>query len=467
MSNSVKRQLKNLKHGEVNPRPEWVESNRAILLSQIKNTIPSSQSFSESFSYSFSHVLRTAFSFKLARPLIIVLAAIVALPGAWIASGFAAGNSLPGDALYSAKMAAEKSQVVFANLVGDKNKEVQLHLSFAQRRAIEVQKVAHDPGRNVQLAQTVSSLKDELNIVSQKLVDIKNQPKDVSNDLVSGVQKQTVEIKNTLQQVKQTLKTGNNSSDKDLSKEVGLVKDLVKQVDVNNIDVAITGHLNGNASITKDDVVNIVSSTLSTAVTEVGSTQKDVEGVKSIVHAIKTELDKEVASSTKNGYNDSSTSTKELTNQVSNAAVESMQASNETKVASAEVDKRVGETKEMLTSGDFSGVVNSLKGVNDASREVEKISQNSLEKVQAVLPLVQVIKNQDITNGGALNINSVQIASSSISLVLASTTVSASSSSPTSTVSSVTTTIKNNLIKPTPTTPVVVPLVTPTLIIKK
>jgi hypothetical protein len=128
----------------------------------------------------------------------------------------------------------------------------------------------------------------------------------------------------------------------------------------------------------------------------------------------------------------------------------------------------VGEAKEMLTSGDFSGVVSSLKGINDASREVEKISQNSLEKVQAVLPLVQVIKNQDITNGGSLNINSVQIASSSISLILASTTVSASSSSATSTASSTTTTIKNNLIKPSSTTPLVVPLVTPTtLIIKK
>ncbi len=473
MSARIKKQLRSLKHGEINPRKEWVESNRAVLLSQIKNTIPSSAEYTavHNFSSSFSHVFQTVFSFKIVKPLIAVLVAAVALPGAWIASGFASTDSLPGDTLYSAKMAAEKSQIVFANLVGDKTKEVQLHLSFAQRRALEVQKVANDPIRNSELAQTVNNLKDELSIASQKLVDIKNQPQDVSNDLVNGVQKQTGEIKSTLQQVKQTLKTTSNSSDKDLSKEVALAKDLVKQVDVNNVDVAITGHLNGSSSITKADVVNIVSSTLNSAVAEVGSTQQDVEGVKTIVHALKTELDKEVASSTKNGYNISSTSTKELSEQVSTAAIETTQASNETKVASAEVDKRVVETKEMLTNGDLNGVINSLKGVNDASKEVEKISQASLEKVQSVLPIVQVIKNQDIASGGALNINSVQIASSSISLVLSSTSTSASSTTsttPTSSVSStITSSLKNNVIKNTTTTTVVVPVVTTTLIIKK
>jgi len=43
--------------------------------------------------------------------------------GGWIATVAASSGSLPGEWLYPAKIATEKTQVVMANVVGDKNTE--------------------------------------------------------------------------------------------------------------------------------------------------------------------------------------------------------------------------------------------------------------------------------------------------------------------------------------------------------
>ena len=44
MRERVIEQLKRLQHGSVNPQTDWEARNRALLLSQIKNTLPESLS---------------------------------------------------------------------------------------------------------------------------------------------------------------------------------------------------------------------------------------------------------------------------------------------------------------------------------------------------------------------------------------------------------------------------------------
>lgn len=391
MPKSLTKQLKNLQYGEINPDEKWVIKNRSILLSQIKNTLPVRDT-KKSYLLGLGYFFQIFTSFKLIRPLAIALIVVFVIPTVWIARGLAAGDSLPGDTLYPAKRVVEKTQVALVSLIGNKNKEVQLHLELANRRAYEAQKVIGSPERKVNINETVNSLTDELNIVNQKLTDFKNKPESLSNTLVRDVQKQTGEIKTTLQEVKQSLQVSSSSTNEDITKQVALAKDLIKEVDFKTIDAAVNSHLKGNTSLTKDDVQKIVDISLNTAAAEVDNSQQSVEGAKVALETVKTELIKEVASSSRIIYNVGSTSTRELADKISNIVSETSQAANETRAASAEVDKKISEVKVLLNSGNLNEVISKVKEVNEATKEVEKISEITLQKIQTVYPLVQVIK---------------------------------------------------------------------------
>jgi len=420
MVRNIVKQLRSLKHAEINPSPEWIASERVLLLSQIKNTLPSNEESNPSSNFIF--IFQNIFSFKNLRPVMVVLAVVFGLPSIWIASGKAASGSLPGDTLYSTKRAVEKTQVAFASLVGDKDKEVQLHLQFAQRRVEEVQKVSQDPTRKMELNETVTNLKKELSTVNEKLVNFKNEPNSVSNQLVKDVQKQTGEIKNTLQEVKQSLQISSSTEDKNLSKEVVLVKDLVKQVDMNTIDVAIASHLTGNNVVSRQEVISIIDNSLATAAADLGNSKQSVEGVRTIVNSVQAEF----ATSTKNSYTILSTSTQDLNDKISHAILETTQAADETKVVSDKIDKKVAETKELLINGNLSEAAIRLKEVNEATKEVEIIYENTINKVQTVLPLVQVIKVKDVNTTSTNQIQTTTIATSSLVIPSTSSVVAPS-----------------------------------------
>ena len=168
--NSIKRQLRELKCGEINPREEWLRKNRAVLLSQIKNTISVQNKSRRSFA-SFASLeklldgmavfLPRVFVFKVIRPAMVVLLIIVLGGGSWIATVAASQDSLPGELLYPAKIATEKTQAVVAAAVGAKETETKLHVDFAKRRAQETKKliVSKNPEKIKKVPETVNNLK--------------------------------------------------------------------------------------------------------------------------------------------------------------------------------------------------------------------------------------------------------------------------------------------------------------------
>jgi hypothetical protein len=350
----------------------------------------------------------------------------LAIPTAWIATGFAAQDALPGDTLYGAKRAVEQTNLAFASFIGDKEKEVQLHVQFANSRANEVKRVMNDPGKKKQVQETVDNLKTELTTANEKLVQLKKNPaaSSLTTQVAKDLQKHTGEINQTLQEVKQNLQNSSSSVDKNLSEEMGVAKSLAKDTDVSTIEAVVASHLNGNKTVTKEDVTVLINKNFTNAVAEVNSSEKGVEGVKIVVDSVK----KEFASSTKRMYTTFSTTTKEFTQKITSVSEETNQAVKDSKVVSTEVDKKVGEAKELLINGDFDQAVGKLKEINSAAKQVEKISDTTIKRAQTVLPVVQVIKVKPSTNQGSTS-STLIISTSSISSLLHATSSPNTSSS--------------------------------------
>jgi hypothetical protein len=171
LMNDIKAAMK----ADINPSQEWLQNNRALLLSQMKNTVrPDTQSVIEKFTQ-YIHELFLHSSIKIVRPVaLVVLIALAA--GVGRVAVTQASQALPGDFLYGLKRTTEKTQVAVASVVADENQLVKLHLDLANRRADEVKQVIKkNPERTAAVQVAVNDLKQELQTTTQKLDSLKTQ----------------------------------------------------------------------------------------------------------------------------------------------------------------------------------------------------------------------------------------------------------------------------------------------------
>jgi hypothetical protein len=129
----------------------------------------------------------------------------------------------------------------------------------------------------------------------------------------------------------------------------------------------------------------------------VSSSEKGVEQVKTIMAGVK----KEIADNSKRMYDVLSTSTKELNLKIDSITKDTADAVEKSKAASLDVDKKLTEVKEFLNNGNLTEAVGKLKEVSDATKQVENISDATLQKAQTILPVVQVIKMKDRVSNSA------------------------------------------------------------------
>jgi hypothetical protein len=461
MFRQLKAQLRMLGAGASNPSEEWLKANRELLVSQIKNTIVVSKN-PPTFFNKIERFLPYAFIYRTLRPLGVVVLIGAIGTSSWIATSRASQDALPGDFLYGAKLAVEKTQVVVASAFNDPQKEAQLHVEFANRRATEVQKVVNDPQKKSLTKEAVASLHDELKIANQKLNDIKNQSSpQVSAVVAKDIQKQTTEIKNTLQDVKTALQVSSDIDDKNLSKQVLVVKDLAKDMDIATVEALVATQLKGTTSISKEELNALIDKTLQDSIVELGSSRQGVGDVKLLLDSIKTELAKKFAPTIKNEYtNISPSTTKVLVDKISNIASETSQAVVKTNTVSEEVSVKIKELNNTEDSKKLEKMLSTIKEVSDATKKIEKISDDALEKVDTVVPLSQLInKDKSVPGSVMFTVTSSPtsvplkggvVVSSSIGTNLASTTLNtvmnptSSSFTITITTSSISTTSKAN-----------------------
>lgn len=393
MSKELIRQLKSLKHDSVKPDELWLKRNRELLLSQINNTVSKTRTHkfnSENVWQGLSIFLPQSVVYKVLRPATaLVLIAMMGV-GSWVATVSASYESLPGEWLYSAKRATEKTQVAIADAVGNKSEVVKLHGELAKKRAVEISKiVSQGKSDNIaQASQTVKDLKDEMKIVSVKLEEIKTTP-DSGLEAVKNINQSAKEIKGVLEDVKDNLLIVNDASTTgDLSNQVSEVKNLVKDTAVKAVEIMVEKHLQGDNSVSKEEVKQAISDQLDSAVADATQSKQSVVEVNKAVNILKTEaiaVAKDAVGSVSISDNKVITDKIEVTSKQTQAAVSSAQ------VLSTEAGKNASEGQTLLSQDNLAQAVGKIKEINAVNTQVEKISDSAIKAVQTILPVVAVV----------------------------------------------------------------------------
>ncbi|MDD5043050.1 MAG: hypothetical protein PHD51_00055 [Patescibacteria group bacterium] len=209
MSKELIKKLKALE--KIAPQKNWQENRRAFILSKIDNTnlTDAKENLGRWGSFYASR-----FAFWTVRPVAVsAMILIVAMSGG-IATVGASRGSLPGDTLYSVKLASE--QVKLALTTGEVGK-AKVQLSMAENRVQEIKELVkqNDSGKNAVIKNTVKNLKVSVTAIQDHIA--KAQEKEVTNELIAlaeEVNTKTKEYANTLKESNTELHNNEVSAEK-------------------------------------------------------------------------------------------------------------------------------------------------------------------------------------------------------------------------------------------------------------
>ncbi len=454
MSKEIIRQLKSLKHADTGPSEEWLKNNRKLLLSQISNSSAPKHNIKFNFENAWqamSVFLPHAVVYNVVRPAMVMVLVLMMGVGSWVATVSASYESLPGDWLYPAKRVAEKTQVAVADVVGNKNEVVKLHGEFALRRAIETRDIVsqNNPDKLQIASEKVDALKEEMNTVNNKLEEIKTTL-DSGSEVVKNINQNAQEITDVLKAVKVNLLISTDDvGASDLSSQVSEVKNMVKDTAVKAVEVMVEKHLQGDVSVSKDDVKQAISDQLDSAIKDAAESKQSMVDVNKAIDVVKTEVS---AIALDNKNNDQPNTTQALSDKVEETSKQTQAAVDSSQQFNTETGKTVNEGQQFLSQDNLAQAMDKVKEANAVNAQAEKITDDTLKAVQNILPVVAVaaegavvvvVSSTPVITSSTLNTTSLN------KIINVSTTVK----------SSVSTTIKVNVS----TTPAIVPKTTTTI----
>lgn len=405
MSRELISQLKKLKNGDASPRAAWLESNRAVLLSQIKNTV-NKEVGSRSSGLNNIWTAMTVFMpqqvvFNVVRPVAVLLVVTMVASSGWVATVDAAYNALPGDWLYPAKRVGEKATVTMASITGGKTAEVKARTELVKRRATEAKQIVKstDPKKEQKVKKVMDDLKKEIKNVNTNLDEIKSAGTGVATiaNLAKDVKTNTDQVKTVLQEVKTELLI-TASSTAVMAAEVSEAKDLTKDTGVKVVEMLVTKHLEGgDAAVSQEEVKQVIGSALTNIANELDATKLSVDTAKAAVDTVKAEAKIEAAAQLIAGTTATGTeaaAAKVLTEKISTVAEEAKQAVAQTKTVLTKTDEKIDAAAAALEKGDLTKALDLVKEVNTDSKEQEKLSDKTITSVQSVTPVVTVVKDE-------------------------------------------------------------------------
>lgn len=158
------------------PDSVWLLATRSTLLMQVKNTLPVEAPRKTEVVGELYKFVSPVFNFSkmVRKPVFASVAVIMALFGGSLFSVSAAEQSIPGDFLYSVKLATEQARLAMAK---DSKDKVKLKTEFTERRVDEMKKVIATPGtdKKAKVIQTAEVLKRDMNTIKQQLGDIQGK----------------------------------------------------------------------------------------------------------------------------------------------------------------------------------------------------------------------------------------------------------------------------------------------------
>jgi len=375
-------QLNNLKN--IQPRKDWVSSNRELLLSQISSQVAQKEIARKGFLREMIHLtflqprfVKPTFRFTVAMLLILAISF-----GGGIASVSASRGSMPGDFLYPIKITIEKAQV---GLSAKKEDKAKLEVEFAARRIEEVDKLAEKVGtrqeKKMKVKKALSNFKDNLATATKHLKDIKEEGK--SKQAV----KLAVIISNRTEEFLKVLNKQKNISSDTVKEALDTSKDASEKA----MDVIIEEHKNvGEEVLPKEEVAKKVGEKISEAEKQVTKLEKIVETAdknskdsnkndKSL-EAVKNDNDNneqpEKDDSDANKPSDNSDNNNLGGNGDSNGNLVDSSKSDktlETAKDPKEAKKVLEEAKQLLEQGDFAGAFLKVKESNQITKNVIEV----------------------------------------------------------------------------------------------
>jgi len=349
----------------INPAADFVASNREILMMQIKNTLAAGVKDTEarpalvlSLRLAWKKIgmvrageLVRAFlpqqSFRLAlQPVMIIALVFVVATGGWITTVSASLNSLPGDALYSVKIATEKTQLALTGMTGGAAAETALRVSFVARRVDEVSRIVETAtvsGKNkqekqVQVTNTARRIKEDLKQVNASLEEMKKSDPTKVMEVAKMVDRKTSEFHTAI-------KKSDGQMDSQIQSDLTQIKDAVTDSGVNAVQTIVEKHLEGDKSLTQNEVKDKVDDKIKMLAADVADSVKDVVQIVNVTSA---------------------TSTDRATGTVVNIILPAQTATNAAKTS-------LEQARVALQKNDFSGAMDKVKEGANGTKEVEKL----------------------------------------------------------------------------------------------
>jgi len=180
-------QLNTLK--EIKPDSNWKKSQKELILNQIG--VSQGEKYKSTFVDVFKVSMSTLRIFSQSATAAFLLIGIVLVGG--IASLTASSYSKPGDSLYMAKIAKEKTQ--FALTFSEK-KKLELGLSFATKRAEELKELIEEEGngeKEEKVERLVENFKKEIQAAKQRVAKMGEIDVIVEESFVSDIQEEDAE----------------------------------------------------------------------------------------------------------------------------------------------------------------------------------------------------------------------------------------------------------------------------------
>jgi len=183
---------------------------------------------------------------------------IGSISSGWVASVSASMNSLPGDTLYSLKIATERAQLAFT---GGANNKAKLQVEFAGRRLEEVSKIVENPSSgNVEKVNTaVNNFKEQMGSVKASLEVVKetSSPLEVA-EVAKIVDRKTSEYHDVLIKTEAQMQGATQS-------QMTEAKQIVDETGLRAVQVIVENHLDDKTAINQQDVVSKVEERLKNA----------------------------------------------------------------------------------------------------------------------------------------------------------------------------------------------------------
>jgi hypothetical protein len=226
------------------PSKNFVDKNKDILMMQIKN---SSTEPKRVFGIAYTRrmietVLPQGFYRFAVRPVMTALVMLGVAFGTWAATVSASYGTLPGDALYSLKMIAEKTQLTLT----PSGSKPSLRVEFANRRLEEIAKIAESPSikdRNKRTKEAVKNFTFHIAAVKLSLEDLENNnERDKAMEVAQMVTRKTEEYGTVLEKAKV-------EAPEEVKKEMDRATNLVDDAAIKAVGVIIKNTTESSSTI--------------------------------------------------------------------------------------------------------------------------------------------------------------------------------------------------------------------------